>query len=599
MSEDIDKLIKDLDDEHGFGRHYVAKALGKIGDARAVEPLCKALGDDSWLVRRCASKALLAFDDARAVEPLCAALSDEDKDVRINAADALVEIGDARAVEALCRALGDENEIPHVRLGAAKALGNIGDARAVEPLCGALGDVRNYLTHEYAAEALAKIGDPRAVEPLCKVLGNKDIDDRRQAGRPFAAEALGKIGDARAVETLCEALGDRDGHKRWDGYGPDYTAQTRKKAAQALGKIGGAHAVEALCKVLGDLVVYLEARRALIEIGDERAVEALCKMLGHEDPNVRSRAAYVLGQIGDPRAVEPLCLALSDAHEDVRGHAAGALGQIGDIRAVEPLLSSIRDRGVRVAATGALVKILGTRALPLTDASKAQLIYALNDHAVGSRTTDNSQRRVIGNDSFTTLHLVNLLLRGLGIYEAETATMLAAAFRIEHDDRAGYRYADAAIGEERARVVHKLGVIGDPLLVDILAAKLDDDATYVRFEAASALIHFGDLRGLQPLISVLLCDTFGTLPIQYENEVKQGAHDALEGLLKSRAATIPTDSLRSLSKLSSISVMELAPLRRVPVHDDSDQMRGYVARPLDCSLLAQLSRRELARRGMP
>src|SRR5438093_249739 len=141
MSEDIDKLIKDLDDEHAFGRHYVAKALGKIGDARAVEPLC-----------------------------------------------------------------------------------------------GALGDVRNYLTHEYAAEALAKIGDPRAVEPLCKVLGNKDIDDRRQAGRPFAAEALGKIGDARAVETLCEALGDRNGHKRWDGYGPDYTAQTRKKAAQALGK---------------------------------------------------------------------------------------------------------------------------------------------------------------------------------------------------------------------------------------------------------------------------------------------------------------------------------------------------------------------------
>src|SRR5205809_443468 len=114
MSEDIDKLIKDLDDEHGFGRHYVAKALAQIRDARAVE--------------------------------------------------------------ALCRALGDGNEIPHIRLGAAKALGNIGDARAVEPLCEALGDVRNYLTHEYAAEALARIGDPRAVEPLCKVLGNKDID---------------------------------------------------------------------------------------------------------------------------------------------------------------------------------------------------------------------------------------------------------------------------------------------------------------------------------------------------------------------------------------------------------------------------------------
>jgi len=54
------------------------------------------------------------------VELLCAALRDEDSDMREAAAGALGKIGDARAVEPLCAALRNKRE--DVRQAAAEAL---------------------------------------------------------------------------------------------------------------------------------------------------------------------------------------------------------------------------------------------------------------------------------------------------------------------------------------------------------------------------------------------------------------------------------------------------------------------------------------------
>ena len=67
----------------------------------AVAPLINALKDGDYLVRRSASEALGKIGDARAVELLINALKDEDYLVRRNAAGALGNIGDARAVESL------------------------------------------------------------------------------------------------------------------------------------------------------------------------------------------------------------------------------------------------------------------------------------------------------------------------------------------------------------------------------------------------------------------------------------------------------------------------------------------------------------------
>lgn len=66
-----------------------AKALGEIGDARAVEPLIAALKDEDKTMRNVSVIALGRIGDAQAVQPLIAALEDTDKSLRSAAARAL------------------------------------------------------------------------------------------------------------------------------------------------------------------------------------------------------------------------------------------------------------------------------------------------------------------------------------------------------------------------------------------------------------------------------------------------------------------------------------------------------------------------------
>jgi HEAT repeat protein len=201
----VEPLIAALGDERSDMRQAAAKALGAIGDARAMEPLIAALKDKDSAVRKAAAEALdhlgwkpaqdesagwywMAKHDwdkcvalgALAVEPLIAALKDENSDVRQAAAKALGKIGDPRAVEPLIAALSDESS--DVRYAAAEALGKIKDPRAVEPLIAAH---QNWWVGAAAACALGEIKDPRAVEPLIAALKDEKWDVRAAA-----AEAL-------------------------------------------------------------------------------------------------------------------------------------------------------------------------------------------------------------------------------------------------------------------------------------------------------------------------------------------------------------------------------------------------------------------------
>ena len=233
-NRDVPGLIKALGyqkDPYGDMHRAAAKALGQIGDPRAVEPLIVVLKDE--LVRITAIEALGAIGDPRAVEPLVAVLEDPEYYRREAAARALGQIGDPRAIEPLVAALGNTGPaaavlaqlgdrravVPlvaalrskdrDVRKAAVEVLGVLCDARAVEPLIVALDEI---LLRRPAAKSLGAIGDPRAVEPLVAIL-------REHEG--YAAEALGAIGDARAVEPLLAALEDHD----WD---------VRREAAKAL-----------------------------------------------------------------------------------------------------------------------------------------------------------------------------------------------------------------------------------------------------------------------------------------------------------------------------------------------------------------------------
>lgn len=204
---DVEGLIRALGYQKDPAiRWNAADALGKIGEARAVEPLIGALWDPDVTLKQHAADALGRLGDGRAVEPLLTMLGKQDGLIRLVAARALGELGDARAIQPLRAALADPDD--WVRATAAEALVQFGDAPAAAALL-LLFQHKNLQLREVASRALASIkaGTP-AVEPLLTAL--RDSDGRVRTG---AAQALGRIGDVRAVEPLVTAtLADTDYH---------------------------------------------------------------------------------------------------------------------------------------------------------------------------------------------------------------------------------------------------------------------------------------------------------------------------------------------------------------------------------------------------
>ncbi len=171
-------------------RHYAAESLGKIGDAKVVEPLTKAMEDRSFVVRDTATQALGKIGKP-AVEALIEGLKSSDENVRMYAAKVLGEIRDIRAVGPLIEALRIKTRLRGAEGSAAQALTDIGEP-AVEPLIAVLKDSDENV-RIMAIVSLGDIGDARAVEPLIHAL-----KDSNKKVRSFAAKALKKIGGEKA-----------------------------------------------------------------------------------------------------------------------------------------------------------------------------------------------------------------------------------------------------------------------------------------------------------------------------------------------------------------------------------------------------------------
>ena len=174
------------------------------------------------IVHQSAAKALGKIGDRRAVEPLIKALEDENEFVRFDAAKALGDIGDKRAVEPLIEMLKDKHR--GVGSQASEALGNIGDKRAVEPLRTIVsfkyGEIR-----ESAREALEKLGhmtEDTSPENLRKV----DVSDIKigPSGEISINEVmhLERMRDSHAIELLIESLKNRT-----DSENRDYNISSR------------------------------------------------------------------------------------------------------------------------------------------------------------------------------------------------------------------------------------------------------------------------------------------------------------------------------------------------------------------------------------
>ncbi len=349
----VDPLLSVLDDSNPNVRSGAARALGKIGDLRALGSLIFRLRYDTDAEVRKSAVWALHMGRERSINPLIEALNDPDEWVRFGSVIVLSKFGET-AIEPLCEALHHSN--PLVRANAAETLGRIGQKESADSLAVVLEDMNEQVWQQVAV-SMGRMGDARAVNPLIAIVKDKNSDLRTKAIR-----ALGQVRDVRAVESLIDSIYEEQ--DRW----------MRLFAIEALGHIGDMRAIEVLLDV-----AYEESRdmrtKAIVTLGEIKynlALDALFSLIEDIEVDVEDQqtALFELGKRHDSRSIEGLVdLLLYDPQADTRIYAALVLGEMEDLEVVEPLIDALNDDVPDVAnhAMQALVKMGNLATLPLVN----------------------------------------------------------------------------------------------------------------------------------------------------------------------------------------------------------------------------------------
>jgi HEAT repeat protein len=339
VSKDIQGLIKDLDFLKKWQvRKAAIEALVNIG-APAVEPLITALESKDFHVWADAAKALGKIGDLRAIPSLINVLNTAKKFhikgniIREPAEDALVKMGSS-AVEPLISALSHEDK--NVCIMAVSVLGKIGDRRALAPLMDSLHDGEGEMRQAVVA-ALGVLGDNRAMDVITKCLKDENRNVQKTAAR-----TLDKIGWEPGEE---------------DAAGATYWIINRNwDRCVQIGEPAVGPLISALSEADNDVCISIG--KTLGQIGDPQSVQPLIEALRNKNKNVCTAAAIALGQIGDADSIEPLIETLKDKDLHVHEVVIQALEKFGET-AVEPLIAAFKgeDRDVRGGARDVLLKI--------------------------------------------------------------------------------------------------------------------------------------------------------------------------------------------------------------------------------------------------
>jgi phycocyanobilin lyase subunit alpha len=221
----VDQAIENLQGEDLGLRMYAAWWLGRfrVDDPTAIDVLIAALNDEDdrteiggYPLRRNAARALGKLGDKRAVPALIEALACPDFYVREAAAQALETLGDIAGVATLLQLL--RNQLPETLPAPEppqlvqpydailEALGGLGDRSVIE-------DVRPFLDHQIpriqyaAARAMYQLTDePEANQygdRLIQALAGSELQLRRTA-----LADLGAIGYLAAAQPIAETLAE-------------------------------------------------------------------------------------------------------------------------------------------------------------------------------------------------------------------------------------------------------------------------------------------------------------------------------------------------------------------------------------------------------
>jgi HEAT repeat protein len=207
---------------------------------------------------------------------------------------------------------------------------------------------RRWWRRLHGARLLALVGRGEHVVP--RLFDDPHPDVRAQAAAWAADWPLPHV-----IDRLIDMLGD-----------PRNVCRFTVK--DSLLRVRGA-AVEPLAQRI-TCMTGLALREALVvaaHIADTRLLPAALDLAGHDDADVRSAAAAVLGAIGGSEGIERLGALLADRDAGVRASAARGLGHLGHWPAAAPLAGLLGDAAwdVRRAAALALRELGAPGALLL------------------------------------------------------------------------------------------------------------------------------------------------------------------------------------------------------------------------------------------
>ncbi|HSO12489.1 MAG TPA: HEAT repeat domain-containing protein [Anaerolineales bacterium] len=150
----VDPLIEALKDNEGAVRKYAALLLGRIGDARAIEPLGMALYDLHHDVGKTSAEALAGFG-ARSFEILVEALDHPEMWIRIHSVDILPKVKEPRVAAVLLEMLKDPER--EVKKHVIEAMGELKDRQTLPALQEIMAQRGDRELHALAKSAIEKM----------------------------------------------------------------------------------------------------------------------------------------------------------------------------------------------------------------------------------------------------------------------------------------------------------------------------------------------------------------------------------------------------------------------------------------------------------
>jgi len=561
-------------------RIYAAKAVGLIGEKRAVDPLVALLTDSSESVRKEAAGSLARLGPA-ATATLTKLLAETDNPLHETVVEILGQGGDRAAVDPLIGALAAKS--PHVRLGAARALGKLRARKAATALLKMLNDP-DIKVQAQAARASGLAGGDDVLAALVPLLKH-----RKWEIKAAAAEGLGHLGDKQAVGPLLVAL-------------KDARRDVRSAAATSLGAVGDAKVVKPLAAAL-DSGTY-EAAASLAKIG-KPSVEALAALLDHPDEDVEDHAALALAQLGDKRALVgvsnvitmaewdgpsmeaiealvglkdrraiPLMLKLAAGRarsDEARIFVIRSLGEFGGPEVAEGLTKVMKKSGYRI--TREIVKVLRG-----TGSGAAESLIGVLTSTSSTRDERREAVRDLGRlgDKRAVAPLAKVMTEpGMDLCAGDAlvnigAPAVPALVGLLGHEKIGYRARNALIEigdasvpatiealknpgpEVRRRATDVLGELKAKKALEPLLAMMADKSDRARSSAVEALGAIGDRRAVGPLVAVLK-DTDESIRVRAAEALgaigdKQAAPELVK-LLRDENVWVREEAAKALGKL--------------------------------------------------